>query len=154
MSNRRMVLGAAAAVGLIAAGSTVAYAGSSSANTIKGQEKFTKTQAVDVGKKGTSVGDRFEFASVLRKGGTKLADSGGSCIVVGGTSDANAVYHCTQSYQFSGGQVDVQGLFSFADKKCVWGITGGSGKYRGASGQATFVFVNETTFNDVFEFDS
>lgn len=150
----RLAIGSVAAVGLIAAGSTVAHAGSASASTVRGQEKFTKTKIVDVGKKGTSIGDRFEFASVLRGGGKKLADGGGTCVVVGGTTDANANYHCTQTYQFSGGQVDVQGLFSFADKKTVWGITGGSGTYRGASGQFTFVLVNATTFDDTFEFDS
>lgn len=149
----RVVVGSAATVVLIAAGSTVAH-GSATGSTVRGQEKFTKTKVVDVGKQGTSIGDRFEFASVLRKDGKKLADSGGSCNVVGGTTDANANYHCTQTYQFSGGQVDVQGLFSFADKKTVWGITGGSGTYRGASGQVTFVLVNATTFDDTFEFDS
>lgn len=153
MRNRRIVLGAVAAVGLIAAGSTVAHAGSSDLDTIRGTEKFTKTKVVDLGKKGISVGDRLEFASVLRKGDKKLADSGGSCVVVGGSNDDNARYHCTQSYQFPGGQVTVGGLFSFADKKCEWAITGGSGKYRGASGQATFEFTDASTFNDTFEFD-
>lgn len=145
-----------ATAGLVCAGLFAGQQAASADTTLKAREKFTATYIQDVGKKGTSMGDRLVFTSVLRDPkGTKLADSGGECVVLSGKSDTDAKYQCTQNYRFTGGDVLMAGgPFTFAKKVNKWSIMGGTGKYRGAAGQVDFTTLTADSFADVFRFDS
>lgn len=149
------------AVGVAATASlvtTIVLAGQSSAtaagNTLVVNEKFTGLNTDDIGKKGPSIGDRLTFRSkVTAIGGKKLGIAGGDCIQIRGTTETNALYHCTGTYDLDGGDIFAGGLFTFGKKVNTWSILGGTGKYRGASGQASFTTVSEDSFKDVFLFD-
>ena len=155
---RPRALAATAACAGLLAGAVLAGQQSASArtagSTLKVKESFTGTNAQDVGKKGLSLGDHLAFASVVKDGtGARLGVGAGDCVLFAGTTETNAKYHCEQSYTLEGGQLLVGGQFTFAKKENTWAIMGGTGKYRGSSGEVDFKTLNATTFADTFKFD-
>jgi len=72
-----------------------------------------------------------------------------------GSSGTNGLFNCLQSYRFADGDFVVSGIFDFETKKAnKWPITGGTGKYRGATGEADFITQKDGSFDDTFHFDS
>ena len=85
---------------------------------------------------GDSVIVRLRMASAA---GARLGSAHTQCVNVGaGASGAAALLQCTQTYRFADGQVVAAGLvrFSQVDRMQI-PIVGGSGAYRGATGQLT-----------------
>jgi hypothetical protein len=122
--------------------------------TLIAHEKFTKTLVEHLGDKGKSFGDRFVFTSEVRdvKGGM-LGIGVGDCFQVSGTSDYDGQYNCVQTYHLAGGDFVSTGFFDFAQKTNRWAITGGTGRFRGASGEAEFTSLSADTFADTFRFN-
>jgi hypothetical protein len=131
-------VGAILAACLLAASS----AGSdSTASTLHLYEHDTSQASIDLGAHGDSEGDQFIFAGDAfdRKGGTMLGRAGGSCTTM--STGAKGEVLCVVNFALRHGEIATQGLLVAADlfggKKLTYPITGGTGRYRGARGQAS-----------------
>jgi hypothetical protein len=98
---------------------------------------------VDNNDQGPSPGDQFLFAGDVfdRPGGVLLGTTAGICTTISGDETAGQT-SCSATFTLAGGQIVVQGL---ADTAALLGrgdvnplaITGGTGIYRGASGDGS-----------------
>ena len=160
MRTRTLATTALAATALLATGTVAAVAGTHSAPSLSSsristvKETFTGLATQDVGKKGTSIGDHLSFRTVLMAGSTKKGIGGGDCVVIRGTTEETALYHCTETYRLNGDMLLSGGMFTFAQKTNKWAIMGGTGAYRSASGEISFTTLDANSFQDTFHFDS
>jgi hypothetical protein len=93
-----------------------------------------------------SVGDEDVFAADFYVGATKVGSDGGDCKLV----RLPAIYHCVATNSFAGGDLTVQFLADFTQTAPGhFAITGGTGKYRGASGEVTYVDNPDPQRDDV-----
>ena len=136
------------AVGL---GAQAATAGSS--DTLRLVETFTTTFTQDVAPTGPSIGDRLLYTTVLKKQGKKVGIGIGDCARLTGTTEATGLYKGAETVRLPGGDVTTTGAFTFEHKLSKWAITGGTGKYRGKTGEVDFTTVSDDTFNDVLRFE-
>jgi hypothetical protein len=142
------------AAGLVATGVVSGQgASANTGRTLIAREKFTKTFMQDVGEKGVSMGDRLVFTTEVRnlKGG-QLGIGVGDCVLLSGTSDSDGQYNCLQTYHLTGGDFVASGIFDFGQKINKWAIMGGTGRYRGATGEGNFTSLTGDTFADTFRF--
>ena len=161
---RRLAVGAfvAVAVALVGAGAT--YAGSDHGHGHRGLSFFSTENAfapvpVTAGK--FSVGDRVVFSDDLftAKGGPQVGTDGGECTTVRVTDAAAAsgVLQCLVTFSLPGGQITTQALNTltaggFAGAQ-TGAITGGTGRFRGATGQFTVEFLGAGATNITFLLD-
>jgi hypothetical protein len=103
---------------------------------------------LDLGDKGPSVGDRFVFSDNVFRGTKKVGILGGECTVTRlepnpvpeGQEPTSAVVNCVASLELRKGQLTLQGLVTFSEQagpRFTVAITGGTGAYRTAHGEAT-----------------
>jgi hypothetical protein len=133
------------AVGILVVGAAPAAAGGKhgkgkgdTLRLVAVQEQF---EFIDVGAPGTSLGDYFVFSDILYRRGEEVGTSGGQCVVVAGTPPyATFTAQCVATLDLERGQITLQGLVEFQGEDDMSpftvAITGGTGKYRGASGEA------------------
>ena len=83
-----------------------------------------------------SVGDEDVYAANLYVGGRKVGSDGGVCKLV----RLPRIYHCVATNSLPEGDLTVQFLADY-DQTAPgrFAITGGTGRYRGASGEVTYV---------------
>jgi allene oxide cyclase-like protein len=102
--------------------------------TITVIEHATTDTTVDLGAKGDSVGDTLVFANDVfdAQDANKVGTDQGSCVrtVVG------KAWECTWTVFLPDGQIVVEGPF-YDSGDSTLAITGGSGKYSGATGEMT-----------------
>lgn len=104
--------------------------------------KETASAFLDHGRDGTpSVGDEFVSAQRLLRRGKAAGRTGGSCQVVAPAPgrDRNS-FHCTVTLSLAAGQLMLDGLATFGEQgpqPMTMAITGGTGSFRQARGQAT-----------------
>lgn len=146
--RRTILTSAALALLLLLGGIAVAGATPSPAakpgggtGTLRFEVRFSPFQLIDVGEQGAGLGDYVVFHDQLRSGGKQVGDEGGSCTIV---DAAEAVTHCTGTVRLRGGQITFQGLAS-PDPTKQLAITGGTGRYQGAGGEATLVEFGDGT---------
>jgi hypothetical protein len=103
---------------------------------------------LDLGPTGFTVGDRFVFSESVRRGSQQVGTDGGECTftrlepspVPQGQEPTSATANCVATIQLPKGQVTLQGLVSFSEEagnRFTIAITGGTGAYRTAHGEAT-----------------
>jgi hypothetical protein len=145
MGKRLAVLGAATALVALAVGAVSPALGSSGdddeAQTIRVVEITTEQEFFDLGAEGFSLGDEFVFSAKLLKGGEQVGHSGVVCTL---TSLEREESQCQATAWFDDGQITAQGLVAGEPETIVLPITGGSGKYEGAEGEAHGRRVSET----------
>jgi hypothetical protein len=96
---------------------------------------------LDLGEPDFSQGDEFVFTNDLFRGGTKVGEDGGSCVVTRLTAAGAATFNCIGSNYLPGGQITVQGLVTYGpdeeikEEPYFLAITGGTGRYEDAAGQ-------------------
>ncbi|MFS4094123.1 allene oxide cyclase barrel-like domain-containing protein [Streptomyces sp. AF1A] len=137
LSLRAFIPVGAAAVVLAAA--PLASAGASSTHhahqreqTIQLVARQTQSEAVDVGKKGHSLGDQLVIAEDLYRNGKKIGDHAVVCTYVHTGPDA---LQCLGTFALPQGQITGQALLHLPSPSAVdVAITGGSGAYSGAGG--------------------
>lgn len=100
----------------------------------------------DVGAKGLSLGDHYVFSDNLYEDDKRVGSLNGHCVL---TRVHKAYYHeqCTATVSLSGGLITSQGVIVFDknfDNKFTIAITGGTGDYTGAGGEAHVEFLSET----------
>jgi hypothetical protein len=84
-----------------------------------------------------SIGDEDVFNGKFFKGGKQVGRDGGVCVLV----EQPSIYHCVATNWFEEGQLAVQWLGDFSvDAVGHFAIVGGTGAYRGATGEVTVDF--------------
>lgn len=152
--------GALAALLLAAAGVTVASASASRDDNDRGRVQVlqvTRTTGndviLDLDHSATSahpapdsVGDEDIFTADFYVGDEKVGFDGGVCKLV----RLPAVYHCIATNSFAKGDLTVQFLADYTQTAPGhFAITGGTGAYRGASGEVTYVDHPDPQRDDV-----
>jgi hypothetical protein len=146
---------------------TVAGVGLASANSSDGSARsftvFAKTvqfAAIDLGDTGTSLGDQAVFSDDLltAKDGDKVGFDGGVCSLVRRDEASRSdTLQCAFTFSFDGGQIATQALLTLHDGHFsgteVGPITGGSGKFRGASGEVAVKFFSDDEADITFNLD-
>lgn len=112
------------------------------AKTLRFDVRFSPFHLIDVGGDGApSLGDYVVFHDVLLVDGEEVGDEGGTCPLV---DLEQGLIHCTGTIRLPGGQITFQGLTTTEPTKQV-AITGGTGRYQGAGGEATLVEFPDQT---------
>jgi hypothetical protein len=110
---------------------------------------------LDLGEPGFGLGDRFVFTEDLVKRGKVVGSDHGECTVTRMEGETGWL-QCVVTAVFHGkGQLTVQGAFRFSETagaRFVLPITGGSGKFTGASG-VVVVDENEEPSSLTFKLD-
>ena len=143
-------------------GMTFASAGSRDAEeagsiqTIHVVAKEVDSSFLDLGDADFSVGDQFVFTNDLFRGGEKLGEDGGVCVVTRLTARGASTWECVGSNVLPGGQITVQGLVTYGPDEEIkadpylFAITGGTGRYREAHGDVRIEEVTATRFRATF----
>ncbi len=117
------------------------------------QEEF-----VDVGAPGASLGDQLVFSETLRSRGREAGTSGVVCTVTAVVAYETTTFQCIGTLDLKRGQITLQGLIEAQgeDDPGPWrvAITGGTGAYRGASGEALVGDLSPTVSFYKLSFDS
>ena len=128
--------------GVAIAGATPAAKPEPRGRTLEFQVRFSPFQLIDVDHDGgPTLGDYVVFHDLLFQRGRQVGDEGGTCPLV---DVAQGLIHCTGTIRLAGGQLTFQGLTTTDPTKEV-AITGGTGRYQGAGGQATLVEFGDGT---------
>jgi allene oxide cyclase-like protein len=144
----RVAVLAIVALGVLALGSTSALAHGKS-KTLRLVGVVSQLNPVDVDPVGDSVGDRLVFSETLFRRGREVGMSGVDCVAVEVTPPYGVTtLQCVATLSLRRGQITLQGLIEVqgADDPGPWtvAITGGTGAFRGASGQARVRRVSDT----------
>lgn len=114
-------------------------AASSRALTLVG--KSTGEAFLDHGSAGPTVGDEFVTAQRLVRRGRPVGRAGGACQIVAPAPGLNRfTFHCTVTLRLPAGQIALDGLATFGEQgpqPMTMAISGGTGSYQRARGQAT-----------------
>jgi hypothetical protein len=102
---------------------------------------------IDLGEPGLSAGDVQAFTNDAVRNGKRIGYEAGECRIV--LLDApRLVAHCHSTLVLTHGTLTSQGVFeedmSEGPKGLTCAITGGTGRFRGASGEGVGVFVANT----------
>jgi allene oxide cyclase-like protein len=156
--RRTLTLGATAAC-VLAAGGTVAAAAMPADDgdrDLRGRLHVLQVTRQDVenrfldldhsGSGSDSVGDINAFSADFYVGDAKVGIDGGTCTLV----RRPAIYHCVATNAFGEGQLTVMTLADFSQTAPGhFAITGGTGAYRGARGEVTYVDNPDPQRDDV-----
>lgn len=116
-------------------------------------EKVVRLTSQDLGRRGLSQGDKLVFLAEMRHpDGRKLGIGGGECVLISGRTPAKSLYHCTETYRLTGGQIMAAGYLDYGRKVNQHAIIGGTGRYSGASGVLEFTEPTTNNFVDIFRF--
>jgi hypothetical protein len=135
----RIAVASAATVGLVAGG--VGFASASGNTTPAGRAltfdvEFSPPFFLDLGEPGPSMGDQIVSHDVLLdETGTQVGHDGLSCII---TDPSGPEAECTATFVVPGGQITTQFLNTPPPEKHA-AVTGGTGAYRNARGEAVLV---------------
>ena len=110
---------------------------------------------IDLGKSGPSLGDLFVFSGPLQKepdsdeeSGEEIGRVDGQCTTTSAPGPSSeqrqlCVVNATIENKEPGAEIDTQGVGRIEAEDVVLAVTGGTGLYRNARGQATFDFRDE-----------
>jgi hypothetical protein len=134
---------AVVALGVLVFGTGVAAAHGDRDKTLRLGAELLQEEFVDNGVAGPSLGDEIVFSEALFKGRRDVGTSGGVCTITQGEPPYEIVtLQCVVTLSLRAGQITLQGLNEVQGEDDPGpfrlAITGGTGKYRGAGGQATF----------------
>jgi hypothetical protein len=135
----RLALFAAVGTGVLALGLSSLPASSAQARSEKVIELAVGNDGVvqtDVGAPGVSVGDEFVYADKLFRHGEQVGEDGSSCQVTK-VDGPRTVTNCVLSVRLPEGQLTAQSLWVKGTDTVRMAITGGTGAYRGATGELT-----------------
>jgi hypothetical protein len=147
------------ALGVLVFGSAVAAAHGKGHDTLRLVGTINQEQFLDLGAPGPSLGDEFIFSEVLSKHGREVGTSGGVCTVTEVVPPYTVItLHCVATLSLRKGQITLQGLVEMQGENDTGpftvAITGGTGAFRGAGGEAVIRDVSETTTVYKLRFDS
>jgi hypothetical protein len=132
---------AVAATGAAAVSPSWSHSDAASSRTLTLVGRSTGEAFLDHGSAGPTVGDEFVTAQRLLRRGRRVGRAGGSCQIVAPAAGRDRfTFHCTVTLRLLAGQIAIRGLATFGEQgpqPMRIAITGGTGSYRQARGQAT-----------------
>ena len=147
MRSKLGVSVALAAAGLLALGAPLAAADGKGKRTLRLVAVENQSEFLDLGAPGPSLGDQLVFSEILRQRGREVGDSGVTCTVTEAVPPYTVLtFHCVATLSLRRGQITLQGLIEVQGEDdpgpFTVAITGGTGRYRGAGGEATVRVVS------------
>jgi hypothetical protein len=146
---------ATTAMGVLALGVAPAAEGAKG-KTLRLTAVEIESTFLDLGTTGLSQGDQIVFADELRRRGRVVGEDGGTCTVTNLVSYDAFAANCVVTAELQRGQIAVQGLATFREGellRATLAITGGTGAYRGASGEVRVREIREGRLRYTFRFD-
>jgi allene oxide cyclase-like protein len=140
MTRKLAVFAAVLALGAMTWGTTLTGASAGTSEELRFRAITTEATNLDLGDPGLSQGDEFIFHDVLRHEGERIGHDGGVCTV---TSVKGPELQCLVTISLSGGDITIQGL-AREGEVFVFAVTGGTGQYQGASGEARVEVRSDT----------
>jgi hypothetical protein len=139
---------AIAAIGVFLFATGVASAHGGGKQTLRLVATELQSEFLDLGAPGPSLGDELVFSESLEQHGRDVGMSGAVCTVTHAMAPYDVLtYHCVGTLSLRRGQITLQGLIEVQGEDdpgpFIVAITGGTGAYRGAGGEAV---VRETPF--------
>ena len=150
---------AVVALGVLISGTAVATAHGHGKKTLRIVAEEIQSEFVDVGVPGPSLGDELVFSETLFVRGREVGVSGAVCTIVQGVPPYDiALNHCVGTLSLRRGQITLQGLIEVQGEDDPGpfkvAITGGTGKYLGAGGEAVVRQVSDERSIYKLRFDS
>ena len=147
MSSRRAFARVLLA-GAVAVGATSLPASAEAAQTVRLDAATVELNLLDLAAPGFTLGDQIAFSDDLRDGaGQPAGFDGGNCTLVriADAATQSGTVHCRVTYALKRGQITTQGLLELSgggfQGTQTAAITGGTGRYRKARGEAVLRFV-------------
>jgi hypothetical protein len=145
-------------LGVLAFGSGIASAGGNHGKALRVVADQNQFEFIDLGPAGPSLGDEFVFSEILSIGAREVGTSGGVCTATEVTPPyETTTFHCVATLDLGRGQVTLQGLVEIQGEDDMSpftvAITGGTGAFRGASGEAVIRTVSDTRSIYKLKFD-
>jgi hypothetical protein len=153
----RTKFGARAAVLAIVALGTLVFGSAVAVADGKGKDKRTlrivavekQFNFLDLGNPGPTLGDEIVFSEFLRIRGRGVGESGVVCVVTQAMPPYDVLtFNCVATLSLRRGQITLQGLVEIQGEDdpgpFTVAITGGTGKFRCASGEAVIRDVSDT----------
>ena len=97
-----------------------------------------------------SVGDEVIFVNPLTKNGQKAGRVEAVCVFTRGPQTPRPQAICNGAFHLRGGQLTAAAGVTFTDQTVRIAITGGTGRYEGATGQVTSVTKSDRISVDTF----
>ena len=131
------------ALGVLVLGTGVAAADGDRGKTLRLGAELLQEEFLDLGDTGPSLGDQLVFSETLFKGHRDVGQSGGVCSITHAVPPYDVLtLQCVVTLSLQRGQITLQGLIEVQGEDDPGpfrlAITGGTGQYRGAGGEATF----------------
>jgi Allene oxide cyclase barrel like domain len=151
--SKRAAVAAVVTLGMLVLSSGTAVAdgrgkGKQREDTLRLVATTIQEEFVDLGAAGPTLGDMFVFSEVLRERGREVGTSGGVCTITEAVPPYTVItFHCVATLSLRRGQITLQGLIEVQGEDdpgpFTVAITGGTGRYRGASGEAVIRDVSD-----------
>jgi hypothetical protein len=141
---------AVVALGVVVPGSALADGKHGGKKTLRLTATEIQSEFLDLGSPGPSLGDELVFSERLSKNGREVGESGVVCTVTHTVPPYDVLtFQCIGTLSLRKGQITLQGLIEVQGEDdpgpFVVAITGGTGKFRGASGEAVVRVSDETS---------
>lgn len=140
---------AVVALGMLMFGSTLAQAHGKGKTKLRLVATQIQSEFLDLGAPGPSLGDELVISESLARRGNDVGESGVVCTVTQVTPPYDVMtFHCVATLSLRRGQITLQGLIEVQGEDdpgpFTVAITGGTGAFRGAGGEARIRDVSET----------
>jgi hypothetical protein len=150
---------AIAALGVLVSGTAVATAHGHGKRTLKLVATEMQSDFLDLGATGPSLGDELVLSERLSSRGREVGVSGVVCTVTQVTPPYDVLtFHCVATLSLRRGQITLQGLIEVQGEDdpgpFTAAITGGTGAFRGAGGEAVIRNVSDGRSIYKLRFDS
>jgi hypothetical protein len=107
--------------------------------------KTVQAQEVDSAPAGPSVGDYYAFHDDIYQGRKKVGTIDGVCHVTYLVDEETGTSLCAVTLSLRKGSLTAQGVVRFDDDSARFAVTGGTGRYAGAGGEARVRFIDDET---------
>jgi hypothetical protein len=107
--------------------------------------KSVQSQEVDSVPKGPSVGDFFAFHDDVYEGRKRVGVLDGVCHITYLVGEETGTSLCSVTVTLRKGSLTSQGIVEFDEDSATLAITGGTGRYSGAGGEAHVRFLDDDT---------
>ena len=143
MPNRALLIGLMTVLALL----LIVLITTDSEDTFTVVAALEEEQEVDLGEEGPSVGDLYAFSGPLldESENSTLGRADGQCTTTsspGPSAEARRLCNVTATFveERGGSEIDAQGVGRIEAEDVVFALTGGTGDFRNARGQATFEY--------------
>jgi allene oxide cyclase-like protein len=147
------------ALGVVVPGSALAGSKHGGKDTLRLTATEIQSEFLDLGSPGPSLGDELVFSERLSQNGREVGESGVVCVVTHTVPPYDVLtFHCVGTLSLRKGQITLQGLIEVQGPDdpgpFLVAITGGTGKFRGAGGEALVRNRSDGTSVYKLSFDS